>query len=89
MSHSHILFKGSYHCFPEPKGPPANIIKIGIILAANIETKPIISPTPRLVCAEIDLCFKLLSGNKSAPTLTIDIDKGSKNGKVNKKEKRT
>lgn len=22
-----------YHCFPEPKGPPANIVKIGTILA--------------------------------------------------------
>lgn len=27
----------SYHCFPEPRGPPANIMKIGIILAAETQ----------------------------------------------------
>lgn len=24
-----------YHCLPEPKGPPANSLKIGIIIAAR------------------------------------------------------
>lgn len=24
-----------YHCLPEPNGPPANIMKMGIILAAK------------------------------------------------------
>ena len=27
----------AYHCFPEPKGPPANIMKRGIILAAKAQ----------------------------------------------------